>query len=116
MLCVPVALAVIFVFMNVVLSYFRSKERQMFIERGYTPEELKNYFVQHKGKNTMFLKTGIVFLFLGIGLGLGIHLEDTLHINGAEPLCIFVFVGTGTIVAHFLTEKLYGKKDEKEGE
>lgn len=106
MLSVPVFLAIIVAFVMVMQNYFRSKERQMFIERGYTPEELRDCFAQSKGKNMLFLKTGIVFLFLGAGLGLGIHLEDNLKMNGMEPLCIFCFVGAGTIVAHFIAEKL----------
>ena len=96
----------------VTFFYLRSKERQMFIERGFSPEDMKEYY-KKKSDGLLMLKSGIICLFFGVGLGLGIMLDKNLGLHDAPPLFIFSFTGLGMIAAHFVAVKNAKIQNEK---
>lgn len=87
----------------VILSsiYFRSREKQMLIEKGLSSEEIKSFFETRAKQNPYILmKIGIIMVFFGIGLGLGMILEDWTTKEYWIPLFLFVFTGVGFIAAN----------------
>ena len=86
--------------------FYRSKDRQLMIEKGLTPDQIKEYFMRKKDPNVL-MKMGIIILFFGLGLGIGLWLQDmNLNHKGYDngywvPFCIFTFTGAGFIIANF---------------
>ncbi len=101
---IPIVALLVIGLVLVAFFYLRSKERQMFIERGFTPESMMETYKQ-KSDGLLLLKSGIICLFFGLGLGLGITLENSMHYHDAPPLFIFTFTGAGMIVAHYAAQK-----------
>ncbi|MBK8945303.1 MAG: hypothetical protein IPM32_08550 [Ignavibacteriae bacterium] len=91
--------------------YFRSKERQMMIEKGLTPEQIAELFKSKKNPY-VWLKLGIIIVGAGLGIGLGVMAEDA-HLNhGLIPLSIITLTGVGFVAAFFISRK-FEKEDEK---
>lgn len=84
--------------------YFRSKERQMLIEKGLDAQSIKEFF-DTKRDPYRGLKLGIILTCFGAGLGLGFILEDYTSKEYWIPLSMFVITGLGIIGAHFATSK-----------
>jgi uncharacterized protein YneF (UPF0154 family) len=85
--------------------YFKSKEKQMVIERGLDAELVKALFEKKKSPYAL-LKTGIVLLFFGIGLGSGLLIETYTGVEEWIPFLIFAGLGIGFILAFFIARKL----------
>ncbi len=81
--------------------FFRSKERQLMLERGLTPEQIFEFYKSKKISGTIWLKLGILTVFFGIGLGVGFIFNDERFIATS----IFVFSGLGFVVAFFFGRK-----------
>jgi len=90
--------------------YFGSREKQMLIEKGLSPAEIKEFLLKKKDKN-LLLKIGLIITFFGLGLGLGMFLEDATSKEFYIPLSLFVFTGVGFILAN-----QYGNKKEVDQE
>lgn len=91
--------------------YFRSKERQLIIEKGLSAEQIAE-LIKNKKNPYIVLKLGLIVLFFGIGLGLGLLLEDSGYSGAWIPFLIFAFTGTGFIAAFFVSRK-FEKEDAK---
>ena len=92
--------------------YFTSKEKQMLIDKGSTPEELKLYF-QKKSDSNLFLRAGIVFVFIGLGIAAGRMVEDMTTKEFYVPVFIISFFGIGLILSHFITNRQQNQKKER---
>jgi len=90
--------------------YFGSKEKQMLIEKGLSPAEIKEFLQKKKDKN-LLLKIGLITTFFGLGLGFGMFLEDATSKEFYVPLSIFVLTGIGFMLAN----KYGNKKEADEG-
>lgn len=90
--------------------YFRSKEKQMIIERGLDVELVKALFEKKKSPYAL-LKTGIVILFFGLGLGIGLLIEVYVGVEEWIPFLIFVGLGLGFILA-FVVGRKFEEKDK----
>lgn len=113
---VPIVIFLVIGIINVTAIYYRSKEKQMMIDRGLTTEQIQEFFKRKKYPNAL-MKIGIILFFFGLGLGTGLWLED-MHLNGKDydnefwiPFMIFTFTGIGFIVANF-THKFSDIKEE----
>ncbi len=93
--------------------YFDSKEKQMIIEKGLSPEQIQSLYGKKKSSNNTLLIWGIIILFFGIGLGLGMMLEEWYHQEFYIPLFIFAFTGIGFILSFILDKKLKLKNENK---
>jgi uncharacterized membrane protein YkgB len=87
--------------------YYRSRERQMLIEKGLSGDEIKQFFEKKRDYFILF-KIGIIAIFFGIGLGLGMISGDG---SGGEremymPASIFIFTGIGFVVANLVGNKM----------
>jgi hypothetical protein len=85
--------------------FFRSRERQMLIEKGMDAQSIKEFF-QSKKDPFRLLKIGIVTICFGLGLGIGIMLNDVTSKDYWVPLCLFTITGVGFVVANVVSRKL----------
>ena len=84
--------------------YFRSRERQMLIEKGLDAHSIKEFF-ENKKDPYRWMKIGIVCIGFGIGLGLGMYLEDVTDKGYWIPLFLFVFTGIGFVISNLMSKR-----------
>ncbi|HEX2866677.1 MAG TPA: DUF6249 domain-containing protein [Ignavibacteriales bacterium] len=91
----------------ITVAYFKSRERQMLIERGLPAEEIKQFF-ENKSKSNPYLMTkiGIIAIFFGMGIGIGMYLQDSTDQDFWMPLLLFTLTGLGFVIANLLGRKL----------
>ena len=103
---IPIVMFLVIGLIFVTYLYYRSRERQMLIEKGLSAEEIKQFFQKQKDY-FILTKIGIICIFFGIGMGLG-------FLSGADeaaretwmPTSIFVFTGMGFVAANLIGNKL----------
>jgi hypothetical protein len=84
--------------------YFRSKEKQMMIEKGLSYEQMVELLKSKRNPYTL-LKIGIVIAMSGIGIGLGSMDYHHEGLEGFAVLIPIVFIGLGFIGAFWATKK-----------
>jgi len=101
---IPIVMFLIVGLIVVTAIYYRSRERQMLIDKGLSAEDMKKFFEQ-KRDPFWLMKVGIICIFFGIGLGIGLMsgAEETREV--VTPTSIFIFTGIGFVIAN-----LYGNK------
>jgi purine-cytosine permease-like protein len=94
----------------ILISYFffRSRERQLLIEKGMDAQSIKEFFQSKKDPFRM-LKIGIVTIGFGLGLGLGIMLNESTHQDHWVPLFLFTITGVGFVAANVVSRRLEKK-------
>ena len=93
--------------------YFRSRERQMMIEKGLTADQMAE-LVKSKKNPYVWLKLGVVVIGTGLGVGLGVLADDIGLSEGFIPLLIITFIGIGFVSAFFISRKI--EKEDEEGQ
>ena len=97
--------------------YLKSREKQMLIEKGLTPDQIKEYFERksifdNKKKDSFILmQIGIITVFFGLGLGLGLILQDLTDKDYWVVLFLFTLTGVGFIIANLVARKLMKKEN-----
>lgn len=91
--------------------YFRSRERQMMIEKGLTPEQINELFKSKRNPYT-WLKLGVIIIGAGLGIGFGVMVNDAGLNEGLIPLSIITLTGIGFVASFFISRK-YEKEDEQ---
>jgi len=107
--------------------YFRSKDRQLIIEKGMSPEIVNNMF-KYRWNPYIWLKVGLVVAFGSLGVLLGNYLmwqfphhywDSDLNRAVADAnesmmvFSIFFMIGLGFIAAFFLSRKLEREEEER---
>ena len=105
---IPIILFLVIGLILVTSFYFRSRERQMLIDKGLDAQSIKEFFEQKHDPYTL-MKWGIIILAFGIGLGLGLMLQDYTNEDYWIVLLMFAFTGIGFIVANAVGQKLLKK-------
>ena len=105
---IPIVFTLVVGLVFVTFFYFRSRERQMLIDKGLDAQSIKEFFKQKHDPFTL-MKFGIIILAFGIGLGLGLMLEDYTDEGYWIVLFMFAFTGIGFIVANAVAQKLVNK-------
>ncbi len=100
---------IIFFTISVVISlliYYRSRERQMLIEKNLDPSQIKDFYQRKKINSTIWLKLGIISIAFGIGLAVGNILYE-IYPNSEYLIAfgIFIFTGIGSIISYFVSKK-----------
>ena len=90
--------------------YFRSRERQMMIEKGLTAEQMAELFKSKRNPYT-WLKLGIIIIGTGLGVGFGVLTENWGMNEGFIPLFVITFIGLGFVGAFFISRR-FEKEDE----
>ncbi len=102
---IPIVMFLVIGLVLVTYIYFRSRERQMMIEKGMSAEQIAELFKSKKNPYTI-LKIGIITVFTGIGVGLGVYTQEVGYSDGLTPLFIITFIGLGFITAFFISRKI----------
>ena len=103
---IPIIMMVVLGLVFVAYIYYRSRERQMLIEKGLSADEIKQFFQKQKDYFILF-KMGIIAIFFGIGLWLGmISGSDETTREIWMPASIFVFTGLGFVAANIWGNKM----------
>jgi len=105
---IPIITVLVVGLIIVTYFYYRSRERQMLIEKGLSAEDIKQFFERKKDR-FMMLKIGIISIAFGLGLGIGMMLEQGTGGKHWIPLCLFTFTGIGFVVANLTGNKLRDK-------
>ena len=84
--------------------YFRSREKQLMIEKGLTSEQMLEFLKKRRNPYTI-LKVGIVTIFFGIGLGAGMLIEAFTGVEEWLPFLIITMTGIGLVVAFVVAKK-----------
>ncbi len=106
---IPIIMMLVIGLVMVTFFYFKSRERQMLIEKGLSAEDIRQFF-DRKKDYFVLIKIGIIAIFFGIGLGLGMISgsdESTREIY--MPASIFIFTGIGFVAANLIGNKLRQK-------
>jgi predicted histidine transporter YuiF (NhaC family) len=104
-LSIPIIGIIVGALIAITAIYFKSRERQSLIEKGLSPEVIREFFEAKKDPNRL-LKYGIIIFAFGLGLGLGIMLEDYTSKEYWIPLFLFTFTGIGFVVSSLVSRKL----------
>jgi len=103
---IPIIMVVVIGLVFVTYFFYRSRERQMLIEKGLSADEIKQFFEKKRDYFVLF-KIGIIAIFFGIGLGLGmISGTDETSREMYMPASIFIFTGIGFVVANLVGNKM----------
>jgi di/tricarboxylate transporter len=102
---IPIVFFLILGLILVAYFYYRSRERQMLIEKGLDAKSIKEFFEKKKDPYWL-LKLGIVIFFFGLGLGIGLILNDSTSKDYYVPLFLFTFFGLGAVIANLTAKKL----------
>ena len=109
---IPITLFLVCGLSLVTWIYFRSKEKQMMIEKGMSYEQMIE-FLKSKRNPYNLLKLGIVVLFFGIGLGSGMLLEEYSEFSEPVWISLLIFVGSGLgMITAFFVEYVLTKKQQ----
>lgn len=103
---IPIVMFLVIGLILVTFFYYRSREKQMLIEKGLSAEDIKQFFQKQKDY-FILTKMGIICIFFGIGLGLGFlsGSDEAARETWMAP-SIFVFTGIGFVVANVVGNKL----------
>jgi len=102
---IPITIVLVIGLMFVTYYYFRTRERQLLIEKGLDTQSIKQFF-ENKRDPFVLMKIGIVAVAFGIGLGLGMALQDSTGKDYWIPFLLFTFTGIGFVVANIVARKL----------
>jgi hypothetical protein len=102
---IPIIAIVATALVLITAFYYKSREKQLLIEKGLSAEQIKEFFESKKDPNRL-LKFGIIIFAFGLGLGLGIMLEDYTSKEYWIPLFLFTFTGIGFVVSSLVSRKL----------
>jgi putative Mn2+ efflux pump MntP len=113
---IPIVFFLVVGLILVTAFYFRSRERQMLIDKGLDTQSIKEFFERKRGSGHPYLlmQLGIIILAFGIGLGFGMMLQDYTYEDYWIVLFMFSFTGIGFIVANVVTQKLQNKNLRQE--
>ncbi len=105
---IPIVTVLVVGIILVSFFFFRSRERQLLIEKGMDAQSIKEFF---EGKKDPFrmLKIGIVTIAFGLGLGFGIMYEVDYGGGYWVPLFLFTVTGIGFVVANVVARKIEKK-------
>jgi len=105
---IPIIFILVTGLVIVTMVFFRSREKQLLIEKGLTPEAIKEFF-QNKKDDFRLLKIGVVLLFFGLGLGFGLIMEDNTSKDYWVPFLLFTLTGLGFIAANLIAKSIERK-------
>ena len=90
---------------SVTFIYFRSKEKQMMIEKGLSYEQMVE-LLRTKRDPFLLLKLGLLTLFVGFGLGLGFLFNNLTSYEEWIPFWIVTMTGLGFVAGFIVSRKM----------
>ena len=93
--------------------YFRSKEKQLMIDKGLSYEQMME-LLKVKTDSLLALKSGIVIMFFGFGLGLGFLFKNWTWNDEWMGFTIITMTGIGFVVAYFIARKVRNENGKQQ--
>lgn len=109
---IPIIMFLIIGLVTVTYIYYKSREKQLLIEKGLSAEDIKKFF-ESKRDPFLLLKIGTISIFFGIGLGIGMMSGPVETREVVTPTSIFVFSGLGFVIANLVGNKLRRNYDKE---
>ena len=106
---IPIVMFLVIGLILVTYFYFRSRERQMLIDKGLSADQIKEFFDRKKDSLNL-LKIGIIVFFFGLGIGFGMMLKDYSGKEYWIPFSLFVLTGIGFVVANLVSRRMIKEK------
>jgi uncharacterized membrane protein len=106
---IPIIFFIVTGLVMVTFFYFRSKEKQMLIEKGLSSDEIKTFY-ERKKDPFVLMKIGIISIFFGIGLGIGLMMQENTNQEFWIPFLLFVSTGLGFVLANISGRSLAKKE------
>ena len=111
---IPIVLFLVTGLVLVTHFYFRSREKQLMIEKGLSYEQMMDLLnLKSKSDGLFGLKLGIVVVFFGLGLGLGFLFLDSMYNDEWMAFSIITMTGLGFIAAYFISRKVKNGQEQK---
>jgi len=107
---IPIIFFIVTGLVMVTFFYFRSREKQMLIEKGLSSDEIKTFYDKKKDP-FILMKIGIISIFFGIGLGMGIMLQENTGQEFWIPFLLFVSSGLGFVLANIFGRSMLKKEN-----
>ena len=101
---IPIVAIIATALILITAFYYKSREKQLLIEKGLSADQIKEFFASKKDPNRL-LKYGIIIFAFGLGLGLGIMMEDASDKDFWIPLLLFTFTGLGFVASGLIARK-----------
>lgn len=108
---IPIFITLVIGLVISVTVYFRSREKQMLIEKGIPPEEIKEFLRERREKDPNgWLKIGILCIFFGMGASSAGYFGEYYDNGPLAAFSFFLFTGIGFITVYFVSKKLESGK------
>jgi hypothetical protein len=105
---IPIIITLVTGIVIVTAIFFKSREKQLLIEKGMSAEDIKLFYQEKKDPYTL-MKIGIVILFFGLGLGFGLMLKEATDQEYWVPFLLFTLSGLGFVIANLISNSLNKK-------
>lgn len=94
--------------------YTKHRERMRLIEKGLTPEEIKEFFKEEKTRNPYSgLKIGLILLFLGVGIILANLMYELFDLSdGYTTGFVILFLGLAFLTYYFIIKNKLKNNNE----
>ena len=102
---IPIVLFLVIGLVLVTFFYFRSKEKQMMMDKGLSYEQMME-LLKFKSDHLLTLKFGIIVVFFGLGLGLGYLFRGWTYDEEWMAFTIITMTGLGFVVAYLVARKI----------
>ena len=102
---IPIVTVLVIGIILVTYFFFKSKEKQLLIEKGMDAQSIKEFF-EGKKDPLRLLKIGIITIAFGLGLGFGIMYEVDYGGGYWVPLLMFTLTGIGFVVANVVARRI----------
>ena len=102
---IPIVLFLVIGLVLVTFFFFRSKEKQMMMDKGLSYEQMME-LLKFKSDHLLTLKFGIIVVFFGLGLGLGYLFRGWTYDEEWMAFTIITMTGLGFVVAYLVARKI----------
>lgn len=94
--------------------YTKHRERMRLIEKGLTPEEIKEFFKEEKTRNPYSgLKIGLILLFLGVGIILANLMYELFDLSdGYTAGFVILFLGLAFLTYYLIIKNKMKNNNE----
>ncbi len=109
---VPIILFIVTGATIITALYFRSREREMILQKDYTAEELQALLNPQATRKGGIVVVGILAISFGTGLTIGFIIRDLTGNGDFVSMPLFICVGIGLVISFYVREKLNKKRED----
>ena len=104
---VPIIFIIAVAATTMTFVFYRSKEKQMLIEKGMSYQEMAEYLKSAKKSrdNFILLKLGVIIIFFGVGMGAGMLLAEATGFDEWIGFLVVTSIGAGFLAAHYISKR-----------